>query len=299
MKKCLFIINPTAGQHSIQQKLDILIGKLILKQIVNTVDVFYTTKKDDGFYKAKDTNEKLYDFFVVVGGDGTLNEVISGMVVSQKKIPIVLLAAGTVNDFARYLQLPLDTDEICEMVSNFKTITSDVGKINNRYFINVAAGGMFSDVSFSVSKSDKKRFGPLAYYINGIASLPSQLRTNIPLQITFDDQKTIKEDAMLFIVTNTKRVGGIEKITPYADIQDGLLDIIIIKKCSVTDLVSLSKDYLLKKHIDSPFIIYQQAKKIELSSTETNVIVDIDGEKGSTIPVVIETIERAITIIIP
>jgi len=299
MKKCLFIINPTAGQHAIQQRLDVLIGKLILKQIVNTIDVFYTTKKGDAFYEAKDTNESIYDFFIVVGGDGTLNEVISGMVESKKKIPIALLAAGTVNDFARYLQLPLDIDAICEMISNFKTIASDVGKINNQYFINVAAGGMFSDVSFSVSKSDKKRFGPLAYYITGIASLPSQLRTNIPLEITFNDERTIKEDAMLFIITNTKRVGGIEKITPYADIQDGLLDIIIIKKCSVTDLVALSKDYLLNKHIDSPFIIYQQAKKIELSCPEDSVIVDIDGEKGSKLPVVIETIEKAISIIIP
>lgn len=299
MKKCLFIINPSAGQHTVQQKLDTLIGKLILKQIVNTVDIFYTAKKNDAFYKAKATNEAEYDFFVVVGGDGTLNEVINGMVNSKKKIPIVLLAAGTVNDFAQYLQLPSDIDDICKMIYNFKTITSDVGRIGNQYFINVAAGGMFSDVSFSVSKSDKKRFGPLAYYINGIASLPSQLRTNIPLQITFNDEETIKEDAMLFIVTNTKRVGGIEKITPYADIQDGLLDIIIIKKCSVTDLVALSKDYLLKKHIDSPFIIYQQAKKIEFSCPESNVIVDIDGEKGSTLPVVIETIEKAVTIIIP
>ncbi|MFV0393781.1 MAG: diacylglycerol/lipid kinase family protein [Coprobacillaceae bacterium] len=299
MKKCLFIINPSAGQRTIQQKLDAIIGKMILDQIVNSVDIFYTEKKDDGYHKAKDTDEKKYDFFVAVGGDGTINEVISGMVDSHKKIPVVLLAAGTVNDFARYLNLPSEVNAICEMISNFKIIKSDVGKINDQYFINVAAGGMFSDVSFAVSKNDKKRLGPLAYYINGVSNLPSQLRTNIPLQIKIDDEEVINEDAMLFVVTNTKRVGGFEKIIPYADIQDGLLDITVIKKCSVTDLVALSKDYLLKKHIDSPFLIYKHAKKIELSCYDNEVIVDIDGEEGSSLPVTIENVQEAINLIIP
>jgi diacylglycerol kinase (ATP) len=299
MKKCLFIINPSSGQHSLQQKLDILIGKLVLQQIVNMVDVFYTEKKDDAYHKAKNLLETNYDFIIVVGGDGTINEVISGLVDGHLDIPIALLAAGTVNDFANYLNLPSDNDGICTMIKNFKTIKSDVGKINDHYFINVAAGGMFSDISFSVSKNDKKRLGSFAYYINGIANLPSQLRTNIPLQVKIDNNEIINEDTMMFIVTNSNRVGGFDKITPYADIQDGLLDIMIIKKCSVTDLVALSKDYLLKKHIDSPFLIYKQAKKLELSCAENTVIIDIDGEEGCSLPVTIENIEKVITLLVP
>lgn len=299
MKKCLFIINPSAGQNTIQQKLDSIMGRLILQEIVNTIDVFYTKKKDDGYHKIREVADETYDFVAAVGGDGTINEVISGMVDSHNKTPIVILAAGTVNDFARYLKLPSDVNGICKMIRNFRTITSDVGKINDSYFVNVAAGGMFSDVSFSVSKIDKKRLGPFAYYINGVANLPSQLRTNIPLQIMIDDTEIIREDAMLFIVTNTKRVGGFEKITPYADIQDGLLDFLVIKKCSVTDLVALSKDYLLKKHVDSPFLIYKQAKKIELSCDSSDIVIDIDGEEGAKLPVTIENIRDAVTLVIP
>lgn len=299
MKRCLFIINPTAGQRSVQQKLDAVIGKLVLQQIVNKVDVYYTTKALDAYYKALETKENDYDFFVAVGGDGTINEVISGMVDSHKTIPVALLAAGTVNDFANYLHLPTNVNDICTMIKQFHTITSDVGKINDRYFVNVAAGGMFSDISFVVSKDDKKRLGPFAYYINGLINLPSQLRTKIPLQIKIDNQEIIKEDAFMFMITNSNRVGGFEKIAPYADIQDGLLDLMIIKKCSVTDLVALSKDYLLKKHIISPFLIYKQAKKIEISSTSEEVIIDIDGEKGANLPVTIENIPHAITLLIP
>lgn len=298
MKRSLFIVNPSAGQRSIQNNLDKLIGQLILKQLVNHVDIFYTSKKDDGYYKVLKCDEKNYDFITVVGGDGTINEVVSGMVESHKTIPLCILAAGTVNDFANYLNLPTEINAVCKLINDFYTVCCDVGKIDNRYFMNVAAGGMFSDVSFSVSKTDKKRLGPLAYYLNGLANLPSQLNTNIDLKIILDDVNVIEEPAKMFMVTNTNRVGGFENIIPLADIQDGLLDLIIIKKCSVTDLVALSKDYILKKHACSPFISYFQAKKIEIYSKQ-DVIIDIDGEQGSLLPVTIEVVNEAINILIP
>ena len=298
MKSCLFIVNPSSGQRSLQNNLDKLMGQLIIRQLVNHIDVFYTAKKDDGYYKALKCNENDYDFITVVGGDGTINEVVSGMVENHKSIPLCILAAGTVNDFANYLNLPTDINGICNLVNNFHTVCCDVGKIDDRYFMNVAAGGMFSDVSFSVSKTEKKRLGPLAYYLNGLANLPSQLNTNINLKIILDDVNVIEEEAKMFMVTNTNRVGGFENIIPLADIQDGLLDLIIIKKCSVTDLVALSKDYILKKHANSPFIAYFQAKKIEIHSKQ-EVMIDIDGEKGSLLPVAIQVINQAINILIP
>ena len=288
MKRCLFIVNPSSGQRSLQNNLDKLIGQLIIRQLVNHVDIFYTAKKDDGYYKALKCDEKDYDFIVVVGGDGTINEVVSGMVESHKTIPLCILAAGTVNDFANYLNLPTNINNICDMISNFHTVCCDVGKIDNHYFMNVAAGGMFSDVSFTVSKADKKRLGPLAYYLSGLANLPSQLNTNINLKIILDDVNVIEEEAKMFMVTNTNRVGGFENIIPLADIQDGLLDLIIIKKCSVTDLVALSKDYILKN----------QAKKIEIYSKQ-EVLLDIDGEQGSPLPATIQVISQAVNILIP
>lgn len=298
MKRCLFIVNPSAGQRSIQNKLDRLIGQLIIKKIVNHVDIFYTAKKNDGYYKALKCQENNYDFITVVGGDGTINEVVSGMIESQKTIPLCILAAGTVNDFANYLNLPTEINAVCDLINNFYTVCCDVGKMDDHYFMNVAAGGMFSDISFSVSKADKRRLGPLAYYLSGLTTLPSQLNTNIDLKIILDDVNVIEEDAKMFMVTNTNRVGGFDNIIPLADIQDGLLDLIIIKKCSVTDLVALSKDYILKKHANSPFIAYFQAKKIEISSKQ-DVVIDIDGEQGSLLPVTIQVISKAINILVP
>lgn len=298
MKSCLVIINPSSGKHIIQNKLDKIIGQLILQNIVKDFDIYYTKKKNDAYNKAKSANEDDYDFIISVGGDGTLNEVISGMVDSHKNIPLCILAAGTVNDFANYLNIPTSVKKIVEMIKDFHVVSSDVGKINDSYFINVAAGGMFSDISFVVSKDDKKKYGPLAYYIRGMLDLPQQLRTNLNLSICVDGQQ-FNSDAYMFAITNTNRVGGFNGIIPYADINDGKLDILIIKKCSVTDLIALFKDYRFGKHANSPFIEYRQGQNIEVKCHNKDLIIDIDGEEGCHLPVNASIVNKAINIIIP
>lgn len=298
MKKCLLIINPSSGKHIIQNKLDKIIGQLILKKIVTDFDVFYTEKKNDAYFKAKNANEDQYDFIMCVGGDGTLNEVIAGMIDSNKHIPLCILSAGTVNDFANYLKLPTSVNGIVKMIENFQITSSDVGKINDSYFINVAAGGMFSDISFVVSKNDKKKYGPLAYYIRGLLDLPQQLRTNLHLSVKIDDEE-FETDAYMFAITNTTRVGGFNNIIPYADINDGKLDLMIIKKCSITDLIALFKDYRFGKHEKSPFIEYKQGEHVTISCQNQNLIIDIDGEKGCPLPINACIINRAVNIIIP
>ena len=259
---------------------------------------FYTKKKNDAYEKAKNTDEKLYDFFMSVGGDGTLNEVISGMADSHKQIPLCILAAGTVNDFANYLGIPTQINKIVDMIEDFYVIPSDVGKLNDSYFINVAAGGMFTDISFVVTKEDKKKYGPIAYYVKGLIDLPQQLRTNLQLSIKID-QEEFDIDAFMFAITNTNRVGGFNGIVPYADIHDGKLDLLIIKKCSVTDLIALFKDYRFGKHANSPFIEYRQGKDIEIVCHNNEIIMDIDGEKGSSLPIHVTNINKAIQIIVP
>ena len=301
MKRCLLIINPSSGKHIIQNKLDKIIGQLILKKIVTDFDVFYTKKKNDAYFKAKTANEDQYDFIMCVGGDGTLNEVISGMIDSNKRIPLCILcilSAGTVNDFANYLKLPTSVNGIVKMIQNFQITSSDVGKINDSYFINVAAGGMFSDISFVVSKNDKKKYGPLAYYIRGLLDLPQQLRTNLHLTVKIDDEE-FNTDAYMFAITNTTRVGGFNNIIPYADINDGKLDLMIIKKCSITDLIALFKDYRFGKHEKSPFIEYKKGKHVTISCQNQDLIVDIDGEKGCSLPINACIINRAVNLIIP
>lgn len=295
--KCLFIINPSAGTKTIQKKLDQIIGQMILKKLVSTIDVFYTEKKDDAYQYCLKLKDDDYDFVVSVGGDGTVNEIINGFIENHLQTPLAILPGGTVNDFANHLHLPHDTDDFIQMIEDFQTMKVDIGKVNEHYFANVIAGGMFSDISFQVSKADKERFGPLAYYISGIRQLPTQLHTSLHLKITADDQ-TFEEDAKLFIITNTSQVGGFKDITPHANVQDGQLDLLIIKNCSTTDLISLFKDYKLNSHEKSPFITYVQAKELTIEC-DKDIIYDVDGEKGTTFPIHVTVEKQSLCVIIP
>lgn len=297
MMKCLLIINPTSGTRTVQKKLDKIIGKMILKEIVNQVDVFYTQKKDDAYHRCLNIEDSQYDFVVSVGGDGTVNEIIHGFVEKKLQTPLAILPGGTVNDFATHLHLPIETKEFIHMIQKQKHISVDIGRVNDQYFANVIAGGMFSDISFQVSKTEKEHFGPLAYYVNGIRQLPSQLATNLHLKVKTENEE-FEEDARLFMITNTSQVGGFKRITPQANVQDGELDLLIIKKCSTTDMISVLKDYTLNNHLNSPFVHYLQAQNICIEC-DKNIIYDIDGEEGTTFPIEVSVVHQAINIIIP
>lgn len=295
--KCLFIINPSSGTKTIQKKLDQFIGEMILQKIVNHIDVFYTEKKDDAYHHCLSLNPHDYDFIVSVGGDGTVNEIISGIIEKELNIPLAILPGGTVNDFANHLKLPQNKDEFIQMIKNMKTMKVDVGQVNDHYFANVIAGGMFSDISFQVSKAEKEKFGPLAYYISGIRQLPSQLSTFLHLKVKTEHGE-FEEDARLFMITNTSQVGGFKDITPHANIQDGQMDLLIIKKCTPAELLAVFKDYKLSSHENNPYIHYVQAQNIMIEC-DKDIIYDVDGEKGTRFPIQITVKKQALTIIIP
>lgn len=297
MMRCLFIINPSSGTKTIQKKLDQMIGQMILQQIVNHVDIFYTQKKDDAYYKCLSIHHHDYDFIISVGGDGTVNEIISGIVKNHLDIPLAILPGGTVNDFANHLKLPHTTDEFIEMMKNKHIMKVDVGKVNDGYFANVIAGGMFSDISFQVSKSDKERFGPLAYYVSGIRQLPTQLNTSLHLKIKTEKEE-FEEDARLFMITNTSQVGGFKDITPHADIQDGEMDLLIIRKCSPADMIAIFKDYKLNHHERNPFVKYVQAKEITIEC-DKDIIYDVDGEEGTSFPIHVCVKKQSLQVIVP
>lgn len=294
---CLFIINPSSGTKTIQKKLDQFIGQIILQHIESTVDIFYTQKKNDAYQKILSLKKEQYHFIVSVGGDGTVNEIMSGLVERKLKIPLAIIPGGTVNDFANHFHLPHQCESFIQMIKNMKTIDVDIGKVNSSYFANVIAGGMFSDISFQVSKAEKEKFGPLAYYINGIRQLPSQLSTSLHLKIQTEKEE-FNQDARLFMITNTSQVGGFKDITPHANVQDGMVDLLIIKSCSTTDLISVFKDYKFNVHENSPFITYIQAKHIKIEC-DKDIIYDIDGEVGTHFPIDVCVIHKAIKLIIP
>lgn len=278
-----------------------IMSTLILDQISPHIDVFYTKKKDDAKNKAASLKPGDYDYIVSVGGDGTLNEVTNGLILSESNIPLAIISAGTVNDFATYMKLPQTAAEFCAMIKNFQTKKVDIGKVNNEYFINVLAAGMLTDIAYKVPKDKKAVLGKMAYYLEGLKEFPKQLSQNMTLQFKSKEfEDTL--DIMVFLVANSKSVGGFADAAPLASVSDGYLDVLIVKKM---DLLFEAPDLVFKwfqgEHPKHPAIEYFQTKELTVLPTEktAELAIDYDGEiLEEGLPIDISIIPEALNLII-
>lgn len=302
--KSLFIINPSSGRQNFKASLNQIAGKLIMDKIVPTIDVFYTKKKNDAKNRAALLSEGDYDFVAAVGGDGTLNEVANGMILSGSNIPLAILSSGTVNDFATFLKLPgaSDVDGFCKMIREFHTREVDAGKINNEYFINVIAGGILTDIAYKVPKDKKAIFGKMAYYLEGALELPKQFFGDL-MHLEFEVEGQVRqEEVSVFIVANSRSVGGFKDAVPLASVSDGKLDILILKKVELYQVSNLLFKFLQGEHPQHPSIEYIQANEIKIRELggKTDISIDYDGEllEGG-LPVDIKVIPKALRIIVP
>lgn len=299
MLKALFVINPSSGRQNFLETIEKIISRLIMEQVVNHVDVVYTKKQDDARNAVLKLKPGQYDFITAIGGDGTINEVIGGVADGECKIPIAIISAGTVNDFANYLHLPDTVDEFCEMIKNFRLKKIDVGRINGKIFMNVVAGGIATDIGYNVSKEMKAIFGKAAYYVEGIKEIPKQLFSPFRLRIE-SEEYTGSDEFLLFMVMNSQSVGGYKQAAPLASVSDGELDVLLLKKVELTQITDLIFKIFRGDHINHPAVKYFQTKHIKIiPEDDSKISIDYDGEYYGNLPADIEVLEGKVDIIIP
>lgn len=300
IKNIKFIINPSSGRQNMERNIDSLVKMLLDDGYV--VGKYFTQNKSDGELEAKRTCNSNFDLIVACGGDGTVNEVVKGIMESEKKLPLAILASGTVNDFAKYLNLPTNANSFYEMIKREKPIEIDIGrvdkgnKIDEEFFVNVAAGGMLTNVAYQVDSDLKARLGRMAYYFEGVKELAKQNYEPINVKIRSDEYNS-EEKILLFLVSNSSSIGGFKKIAPEADVLDGLLDVVIIKKSAIADLANIFMNILTGDHIHHPNVVYYKTRSVSIES-ETKVPIDVDGEYGGELPVRFEVIPKALKILV-
>jgi diacylglycerol kinase (ATP) len=259
-------------------------------------DICYTSGRFDATNFAMETKADEYDAIVAIGGDGTVNEVITGMMRGGVDLPLAIYTSGTVNDFATINELPNNASDFARMLSNPTYVTADCGKANDDYFLNVVAAGLLTDIAYKANNDVKTLIGPAAYWLSAIKDLPS-LNRSFPVKITANGQ-TYEEDIIMFMISNTKSVGGFRGLMSKADITDGVLDMLVIKKMDPIDVVPLLGSLVIGEHINNDNVIYLQSDDIKIESGE-HVVLDIDGEEGSSLPAQISCIKQAIKLIVP
>lgn len=268
---------------------------LDLGHLINRVA---TKKENDTRLETYKAIENNFDVIIAAGGDGTINEAASALAEKNSKIPLGIFQFGTVNDFANYLDLTNDPVKYAQLINEMNTIKIDLGKIENDFFINVAAGGFLTNVAHDTSREMKAVLGKNAYYLHCLKDISEKGIYTSNLTIITDDME-ITDDFYLFLVSNSPSVGGFNKLAPNAEIHDGLLDCVFVKKSNLINNIEIFIQILNGKHIDNKNVLYFKTSKIKIiNNSEKPVEYDIDGEYGGELPLEIEVASSIINIII-
>ncbi len=274
MKKMLFIMNPKAGRTTLKNSL------------VDVLEVFCNNDYDVRTYltKSADDAERVvaeegvgYDVIVCAGGDGTLGNTVAGFMKSGLKVPLGYIPCGSTNDFARSMEIPMTAVEAAEMVVGAEPFSVDIGSLNDKYFVYVAAFGVFSDTSYATPQNMKNIFGHAAYVLQGIKSI-----ANIPsykMKITIDGE--IQEGEFIFgMVSNSISVGGFKSITRKGvEFDDGLFEGVLIRTIKTPANLERVVRALLTGDISEKSMVSFRASNV-LFEAEDPVAWTCDGEFG-------------------
>lgn len=293
-KKMLFIYNPKAGKAQIKSNLLDIID--IFTKAGYEVTAYPTQAPGDAVRAVKERHSG-YDMVVCSGGDGTLDEVVTGMMKSDVRLPIGYVPAGSTNDFANSLRIPKNMRQAADVVVNGRDFDCDIGSFNKGVFIYVAAFGIFTDVSYQTKQDIKNVLGHAAYLLEGVRRLPS-VRA-YPLRITCNGE-IIEGDFIYGMITNSHSVGGFRGITGQnVALDDGLFEVTLIRRPSNPLDINNIILALVDKRVKSEHIYTYVARSVKVESEEP-VAWTLDGEFGGEHLVAqVENCHKALQIRIP
>ena len=274
MKKMLFVYNPKAGKAQIRNKLADILD--IFAKGGYEITIYPTQKKGDAIKIVTD-RKPVYDLVVCSGGDGTLDEVVTGMMQSNFSTPIGYIPAGSTNDFGGSLGLPKNMLKAAENIVDGKTFACDIGAFNKDVFVYIAAFGLFTEVSYETGQDMKNVLGHMAYLLEGVKHL-SAIRS-YSMKISYED-KVIEDDFMYGMITNSVSVGGFKRITgKNVKLDDGVFEVTLIKKPRNAIELNNIMVSLLNRDIDTDAMYCFRTNKLIFESQEP-IAWTLDGENG-------------------
>ncbi|MFP3155853.1 YegS/Rv2252/BmrU family lipid kinase [Lachnospiraceae bacterium ZAX-1] len=273
-KKLLFIFNPRSGKEQIKNKLLRIIDIFVKQGFEVTV---HPTQGPQDARRMIERKAGKYGLIVCSGGDGTLDETVTGMMHRGKKVPIGFIPAGTTNDFAKSLNIPKDMIKAAQIAINGRPFACDVGNFNGDYFIYIAAFGVFTDIAYETSQDLKNILGHAAYVLEGIKRLPSIHAYHMKVEY---GEQIFEDDFIYGMVTNSTSVGGFKNMTGKdVLLDDGVFEVMLIKMPQnplelneiVGNLVNL---------VDGTDFIYSFKTDYLKITAEEDIPWTLDGEFG-------------------
>ena len=286
----MLFYNPVSGHAAFKNKLDWMVEAFQRRGILV---VFYRTRKEGNEAFIPFVREVNPDGLLVAGGDGTVHEIVNLMMKGNLDLPLGIIGSGTSNDFATYLGVNTDLEAYLDTIAAGRTRRVDLGLMDGTYFINVASGGAMACIAHEVNARIKNSLGKMAYYLKGIGELPKF--RYFPLKIEADGAH-YELETFLFVIINSPVVGSMKNVANGVAVDDGKLDLLSIGKCSIPKLMSITADLIAGKPVsEREDVLHVQAKHFRIESG-IPVESDIDGECGPMLPLMIETVPRAVAI---
>ena len=287
MKKAMLIINPTSGGEKALDYKEKLENKA--KEYFEYVETKITEKAKDATAFAEEASKENYEAVIVFGGDGTVNEVISGIAEKDYIPKLGIIPGGTGNLITKLLEISQDIDEAIDQLDFNKTNAIDIGKANKSYFGYIFSVGSLPEAIHNVEIEDKTKYGVLAYAINTIKSVIKDDVFNIKVE-TENGSYEGEASQVLVLLSNYY---ADKKI--FEENKDGYANILILKNASIISKLSLIPDLLKGDIVENDNIEYIKAKDITISS-DTKLESDIDGDRSDDLPVKITVLGNHIEI---
>jgi YegS/Rv2252/BmrU family lipid kinase len=305
-RRVLLIYNPNAGGGSPTPFLNTLnpngapIPAAVVEEVVQawsaagwTVRQQATNGPGHATLLARAAALRNYDIVAALGGDGTVNEVINGLAGSETAL--AALPLGTVNVWVRELGLPVQALPAAQALVDGELRAVDLGRANGRYFLMMAGIGIDAAVTAEVRADEKRRLGALAYLLQA-TRLAGRYRG--PRTTLIIDGRRVKGRMIQVVVGNSRLYAGLLQVTHQALIDDGLLDVCLIRGDSVLLLPWHALWVLLRRHSNNPDIEYYRARSVTIAASRP-LAVQVDGEAIGTTPMTFEIAPRALRVLIP
>lgn len=293
-KRILFVYNPRAGRGAVVKNLHEIVDVFAKEKY--SITVYPTQERGDACKLVENRDAGLYDLIVCSGGDGTLREVVNGLMKSGVSTPVGYIPTGSTNDFARSLGLSDDIAEATEIITRGKPFLCDAGNFNGENFVYVAAFGLFTDVSYATNQQWKNIFGHAAYVLEGVKSLSSIPSYDVQIEC---DEGTMHGNYIYGMVTNSLSVGGFKNITGKdVSFDDGKFEVILIRRpATIAELNDIIFS-LLRQSFDAVCMQSFKTSYLKIKSRE-KVNWTLDGEFGGTYTdVEIKNVQKAFPIMV-
>lgn len=263
-KRMLFIFNPKAGKGKIKAHLLEIVD--IFNKGGYEVIIRATQYPKDAYEKAKEYSDKV-DLIVCSGGDGTLDEVVTGIMEQESSVPIGYIPAGSTNDFANSLFMPKNMVEAAYMIMEEELYHCDIGKFNDKTFAYIAAFGLFTDVSYQTDQDLKNILGHVAYVLEGVRRLFDIKSYHMKVDT---GEMTVEDDFIFGMVSNSRSVGGFKNLTgKNVDMNDGLFEV---------TLITMPKNPLELQEILASILIAEDNTDLIYSFKTTKLTIESDEE---------------------